>query len=75
MSTVLEKVNASAVLAGIPLRAEDPMTVSAATPVLATPATVVGIAAGVAVVAGVAGAFIAGYNIGRAVGHTPRLPE
>ncbi|CRK56200.1 hypothetical protein [Alloactinosynnema sp. L-07] len=75
MSSVLEKVNASAVFADIPLRADVPMTVGAASPVLATPATIVGIAAGVAVVAGVAGAFYAGYQIGRAIGHQNPLPQ
>ncbi|MGQ0842302.1 hypothetical protein [Actinokineospora sp.] len=74
MSTLLDKVNASEVLAAIPLRTEGVTPAGSAAPVLATPATVVGFAAGVAVVSGVAGAFMVGYNMGQAAGSTrPKL--
>ncbi|MGQ0842300.1 hypothetical protein [Actinokineospora sp.] len=69
---MLDKVNASEVLAMIPLRTDDLTMADSAVPVLATPAAVVGFAAGVAVVSGVAGAFMVGYNMGQAAGSNVR---
>jgi hypothetical protein len=68
MTVLVDKVNADPLLAAMPIDNGEPLVVSAGMPVLATPATIVAAAAGVAMVAGVAGAFAAGYAIGHGMG-------
>ncbi|MFI2629562.1 hypothetical protein ACH5A2_04105 [Streptomyces collinus] len=60
MSVLTEHVNTSSVLAECPLRADRAQQMGELAPVLATPATAVAFAAGVAVGVAVTGAFGAG---------------
>jgi len=76
MNSLLDKANSDPVLAGVRVDSTTPLTITGATPVLATPAAVVGFAAGVAVVSGLAGAFAAGAAAGRAaIGGTVPKPQ
>ncbi|MFD9303391.1 hypothetical protein ACFWCB_12170 [Streptomyces sp. NPDC060048] len=71
MSVLTEHVNSSGELAEFPLRADRARQMGDLAPVLATPATVVAVAAGVAVGAQLVGVFTAGVAVGaRAVGGT-----
>ncbi|MEH0970613.1 hypothetical protein V6U77_05695 [Micromonospora sp. CPCC 205546] len=73
MSVLAVKVNADPALATIPIDADEACTRVGGMPVLATPATIVGVAAGVGVVGSVAGLFAAGYAAARNFGGpTPR---
>jgi hypothetical protein len=64
VSTLTEKINASAQLAELPLDPTSAEQVGVMSPVLATPAA---IAAGVAVTGAVAGAVGAGVAVGQAI--------
>ena len=74
MSVLVTKVNADPALATVPIHNTEATSEIAGVPVLATPATIVTVAAGVGVVAGVAGLFAAGYAVGRNLGGT-RPPQ
>jgi hypothetical protein len=75
MNTLAAKVNADPALAAVPI--DSPVTLHdvGATPVLATPATLVTVAAGVGLVGAVAGLFGAGYAMGRAIGSPSKPPQ
>jgi hypothetical protein len=76
MNSLLNKANSDPVLAGVRVDSSAPLVLTGGTPVLATPAAVVGFAAGVGVVAGLAGAFAAGAAAGRAaIGGTSPTPS
>ncbi|WP_033306964.1 hypothetical protein RFN58_04515 [Streptomyces iakyrus] len=64
MSVLTERVNASSVLAELPLRADRAQQMDELAPVLATPATAVAFAAGVGVGVAVTNAFGAGLAAG-----------
>ena len=64
MTTLVDKVNESAELSKLPLRADSPEQIGSTSPVLATPGA---FAAGLAAAAGVIGAVAAGAAIGDAI--------
>ncbi|GIH70099.1 hypothetical protein [Sphaerimonospora thailandensis] len=70
MPLLAEKVNADPALAAISIHSAEPCHEIGGAPVLATPATIVTVAAGVGLVGSVAGLFAAGYAMGRALGGT-----
>ncbi|WP_405115472.1 hypothetical protein OG559_12850 [Micromonospora sp. NBC_01405] len=73
MSVLAMRVNADPDLAAIRIDADEACNNVGGMPVLATPATIVTVAAGVGLVGSVAGLFAAGYAMGRAIGSpTPR---
>ncbi|MBU2666322.1 hypothetical protein KOI35_22730 [Actinoplanes bogorensis] len=73
MSVIATRVNADPVLATVRIDADEACDQVGGMPVLATPATFVAVAAGVAAVGSVAGLFAAGYAAGRNFGG-PRPP-
>ncbi|MFI9640525.1 hypothetical protein ACIG87_10710 [Micromonospora sp. NPDC051925] len=68
MSVLANRVNADPALATIPIHSDKARNQVGGMPVLATPATVVGVAAGVGLVGSVAALFAAGYVAGRNLG-------
>ncbi len=75
MSTLATKVNADPALAAVPIDSPVSLHDVGATPVLATPATIVAVSAGIGLVGAVAGLFAGGYALGRAIGGSPRPPQ
>ncbi|WP_067136956.1 hypothetical protein [Microtetraspora malaysiensis] len=71
MTLLAEKVNADPALTAISIYSTEPCHEIGGAPVLATPATIVGVAAGVGLVGSVVGLFAAGY----AFGHSGTLPK
>ncbi|MFI9105449.1 hypothetical protein ACIGXA_33565 [Streptomyces fildesensis] len=64
VSTLTEHANASGALAGLPMRTDRALQMTELTPVLATPATALAFAAGVAVGVQLGAAFGAGVAAG-----------
>lgn len=76
MNSLLDKANSDPILAGVRVDSAAPLVLAGGTPVLATPATVVGFALGIGLAAGLAGAFAAGAAAGRAaIGGTVPKPS
>ncbi|GGM32359.1 MULTISPECIES: hypothetical protein [Micromonospora] len=75
MSVLATKVNADPALAAIPIHSDEACNQVGGMPVLATPATIVGVAAGVGLVGSVAALFGAGYVVGRNLGGTTPRPK
>lgn len=75
MSSLAMRVNAEPELATIPITSREARNQFGTMPVLATPAPVVTFAAGMGLVASVAGLFSAGYAVGRAIGSTEPVVE
>ncbi|TDB83995.1 hypothetical protein E1091_17850 [Micromonospora fluostatini] len=70
MSVLAIRVNTDPDLAAIPIDSGEACSQVGGMPVLATPATIVSVAAGVGLVGSVAALFGAGYVVGRNLGGT-----
>ncbi|MEU7618726.1 hypothetical protein AB0M91_29095 [Micromonospora rifamycinica] len=75
MSVLANRVNADPALAAIPIHSDEARNHVGGMPVLATPATIVTVAAGVGLVGSVAALFGAGYVAGRNLGGTRPVPK
>ncbi|MGW5053717.1 hypothetical protein [Actinokineospora sp. NPDC004072] len=75
MNRLQDRVNADPALAAVPIEGTEAVAVVGGMPVLATPATIVTVAAGVGLIGGVAGLFGAGYALGKVVGTPSPRPQ